>query len=247
MATARKPTTEAATAPPPYHNAPELAALSLEEHASIEAARNAFTTLKRTLDHWMTIGKGLQVLHAKAERLNAGRGTFKRLRELAGLGEKAIPKSTVTRLFAILDNLPAVTEWQQGLTDKQKYDWASPISVHRHCPVFKKQKSDDEKSKLSPMAQLKQANIALQEENHRLKQQQRKDGDCFKPTDTAKDIATALVGTLSGFPLAKARRVALHMLEIIKERKKAKRKEHNENDHEDENLQAEPQERWIES
>lgn len=41
------------------------------------------------------------------------------------------------------------------------------------------------------MAQLKQANIALQEENHRLKQ--REDGNCFKPTDTAEDIATVLV------------------------------------------------------
>lgn len=221
MATIRKSTAGAAAAPPLSHNAPDLGALSLEEASDIDAARDAFGVLKKTFEHWLTVGKGLRALHAKAERLNAGRQTFKRLREQTGLGEKAIPKATVTRLFAILDNFPAVTEWRQALTERQKFEWASPAAIHKHCPVFQRQKTGDEQPQLSPMAQLKQANIALQEENYRLKH--REDGDRFKPTDTAKDIAIAIVGTLSGFSPDKAEQVARYMLEIIKERRKKSR------------------------
>jgi hypothetical protein len=64
------------------------------------------------------------------------------------------------------------------------------------------------------MARLKRANVALQEENHELKQ--REDGDRFKPTDTAKDIAAALVGTFSP---SKAGEIAKQMLALLKARR----------------------------
>jgi hypothetical protein len=67
--------------------------------------------------------------------------------------------------------------------------------------------------KLSPMAQLKQVNITLQEENHRLKQ--REDGDRFKPTDTAQDIATVLVGMFSP---SKAKDIAERILAKLSSR-----------------------------
>jgi hypothetical protein len=73
----------------------------------------------------------------------------------------------------------------------------------------------------SPMAQLKRANIELQEENEQLKQ--REDGDRFKPTDTADDIAETLVGMFSA---SKATDIANRMLAKLKERgtKKAARR-----------------------
>jgi hypothetical protein len=193
-----------------YDNAPELGALSFEEHASVEAARGAFMALKKTFEHWITILKGLETLHHKAERLG-GRKTFQRLREQAGLGEKAIPKATVTRGFQILERLPDVYKWRQGLTERQQYEWASPSAVFKHCPVFKS--DGGRKPEMSAMAKMKQANIVLQEENHKLKQ--REDGDRFKPTDTAKDIAAVMVGTLTA---NKAEQVARYMLKLLKTR-----------------------------
>jgi hypothetical protein len=190
-----------------FDNAPELGALSLEEHASVEAARGAVMALKKTFEHWLTILKGLEVLRHKAERIG-GRQTFKRLREQAGLGKEIIPDATMTRGFDILERLPEVMTWRQTLTDRQQYEWASPSAVYKHCPLFAK---DSRKPEMSPMEKLRQANIALQEENHKLKQ--REDGDRFKPTDTANDIAAVLVGM---FTESKAEQIFRKGLQLLK-------------------------------
>jgi hypothetical protein len=166
--------------------------------------------------HWIIIAKGLRTLRTKADRIG-GRQTFRRLREQAGLGEKAIPPATVTRLDTILDNLPAVMSWHQRLDEQQQFRWASPSAVFKHCPVFKKDGSRDG-DRLSPMAQLKQANMVLQEENHKLKQ--REDGDRFKPTDSARDIAVTMVGMFSP---TKAETIFRQGLELLKARGKRKR------------------------
>jgi hypothetical protein len=49
------------------------------------------------------------------------------------------------------------------------------------------------------MAKQKEATAALREENDRLKREigRRQDGDSFKPTDKARDIAVVLIGMLS--------------------------------------------------
>src|SRR5258708_39100579 len=106
---------------PPTRN-DDLGALSFDEAQKVDAARDAFAALKKTFDHWVIIGVGLQTLKAKAERLNLGRATFKNLREQAGLGKKVITDATVTRLLAIVDNLPKVIKWHQDLEDKQQYE-----------------------------------------------------------------------------------------------------------------------------
>jgi hypothetical protein len=59
----------------------------------------------------------------------------------------------------------------------------------------------------------------LQEENAKLKQ--REDGDRFKPTDTADDIATVLVGMFSA---RKAEAIARAVLTMLKARKAARNK-----------------------
>jgi hypothetical protein len=33
-------------------------------------------------------------------------------------------------------NLSAVEDWRAGLTENQRYRWASPSAVFKHCPVF---------------------------------------------------------------------------------------------------------------
>jgi hypothetical protein len=200
--------------PPPTHNYPDLPSLSLEEHTYVDAAREALATMKRTFEFWILVARGLQALKDKADRIG-GRFTFDRLREREGLGGKrrdgtdVLNKTRVSRLLAILDELPAVESWRATLTDKQRFEWASPEAIFRHCAVFLKDRPTSDKP--SPYAQMKQANIALQEENTELKNHE--DGDRFKPTDTAKDIATVLVGM---FSQRKATEIARHMLELTK-------------------------------
>jgi hypothetical protein len=172
--------------------------------------------MKRTFEFWMLIARGLQALKDKADRLG-GRFTFDRLREREGLGGKRkdgtdiLNKTRVSRLLAILDHASEVEAWRKDLADKQRFEWASPEAVWRHCPVFANPKPADEDQPLSAMAQLKQANIVLQEENHNLKQQE--DGDRWKPTDTAADIATVIVGM---FSTNKATQIAKFVLAKLK-------------------------------
>jgi hypothetical protein len=201
--------------PPSSHNEP-LPSLSHEEHTFVEGAREALATMKRTFEFWIVVARGLQVLKDKADRIG-GRFTFDRLREREGLGGKRkdgsdiLNKTRVSRLLAILDNEVEVVTWRAKLSPKQQFDWASPEAVYRHCPAFTQPKPANDKR--SPMAQLKQVNITLQEENHRLKQ--REDGDRFKPTDTAQDIATVLVGMFSP---SKAKDIAERILAKLSDR-----------------------------
>lgn len=197
-------------------NYPGLPTLSHEEHTYVDAAREALATMKRTFEFWILVARGLQALKDKADRIG-GRFTFDRLREREGLGGKRrdgtdiLNKTRVSRLLTILDRVSEVEAWRKNLTDKERFEWASPEAVWRHCPVFANPKPDDEDKPLSPMAQLKQANIALQEENHRLKQ--REDGDRWRPNDTAGDIATVIVGTFSP---RKAKEIAEQVLTKLK-------------------------------
>jgi hypothetical protein len=209
----RKQAAKRALLPPISHNTPDLPSLSHDEIVHVETARSALLSLKKSFELWIGIARGLKTLRDKADRLG-GRFTFDRLREREGLGKDVFDESRVSRLLAILEREREVVEWRaKKLTDKQRFEWASPEAITRHCPVFAKPKIDGE-AKLSPYAQMKQANITLQEENEMLKQ--REDGDRFKPTDTSDDIATVLVGM---FSKEKARDIANRVLAKLKERK----------------------------
>ena len=96
--------------------------------------------LRKTFEFWVDIGKGLKALHDKAEGIG-GKKTYDMLRDYHRLGKDVISASRSSRLIAIIDNLPAVEAWREDeLDDKQRFDWASPEAVHRHCPLFAKDK-----------------------------------------------------------------------------------------------------------
>jgi hypothetical protein len=66
----------------------------------------------------------------------------------------------------------------------------------------------------SPFQKLRDANIQLQEENHRLRQ--REDGDTFNAkTWSPREIAAALFGQLQPYK-GKARKVATELVALIK-------------------------------
>ena len=109
--------------------------------------------------------------------------------------EKVLDKGVVSKLEEIMkpENLTRVQAWYEKLPPKQKREWAAPTTVFKHCPVFAKPKETARASPSSRQCSSATRIIAkLEEENHRLKQQ--KEDERFTPTDTAKDVATCIVG-----------------------------------------------------
>jgi hypothetical protein len=146
---ARRAGTPLPPLPAPTHNTPGLPALTEQERVYCEGAREALASIRKTFDFWVAIGRGLKALHDKAEQIG-GKRTYDRLREREGLGKDVINKTRSSRLIAIIDRLTEVGAWRDGLTDKQRFEWASPEAVHRHCPVFHKPKLTTSKPKPSP-------------------------------------------------------------------------------------------------
>jgi hypothetical protein len=208
-----------------FHNQPESGALSHIEHETIEAGRLALSSLHKTFDLWIAVARAIKTLRDKADRMG-GRNAFQHLMAQNGFRmdgtphEKIIDKGIVSKLLSILDRLPEVTAWYEKLTPKQKREWAAPSTVYKHCPLFKKPVDPNVEKPLSPMAKLQMANVELQEENHRLKK--REDGDTFKESDKAEDIATALVGQFV-FNRKKLEKVAKLILEKLKDKPKEKK------------------------
>ena len=59
-----------------------------------------------------------------------------------GLGP-IVNKSTASTLERIMDKLPEVTKWHEGLTARQQIDWAAPTTILKRCPVFAKAPTPD--------------------------------------------------------------------------------------------------------
>ena len=122
---------------PPTHNS-GLPALTKAESACVERALDAVKEMRKTtFGYWVTIGRALKALHIKAEQLKRKKA-YNILREREGLGVDIIKKSRSSRLLKIIDNLSEVEKWRATLTDAERFEWASPEAVHRHCPLFAK-------------------------------------------------------------------------------------------------------------
>ena len=202
-----------------YHNQPENV-LGSNELAIVEAGRVAMSSLQKTLMLWLTVGDAFKILADKADRLNAGRKTFQRLMHQNGFPmdgpEKVIDKAMVSKLLKVVEHKADVIKWHEGLTPKQKREWAAPNTVMLHCPIFAKTDDNgDEKEKpMTPAQKDRQALAAALEEIEQLKK--REDGDRFKPTDSAEDIATVLVTMFSS---SKAEDIFRRGLKKLNERK----------------------------
>jgi hypothetical protein len=140
--------------PPPTHNTPGLPALTEQERVYCEGAREALASIRKTFDFWVAIGRGLKALHDKAQAIG-GKKTYDRLRQREGLGKDVINKTRSSRLLAIIDRLTEVGAWRDGLTEKQRFTWASPEAIHRHCSVFHKSKPATKPTPSKPAASTK--------------------------------------------------------------------------------------------
>jgi hypothetical protein len=97
--------------------------------------------LRRTFDHWVKVGRGLQLLRQKADQIGT-RNAFNDLRDQHRLGDKHFRKEVVSRLLKVMDNLEAVEAWRATLTEKQRVEWASPDNAHKKPPGTRHLRSD---------------------------------------------------------------------------------------------------------
>jgi hypothetical protein len=193
-------------------NAPESEAMSLDDTAVFEAARQAVTLLKKTFETWVVIGKAVVRARDIADRRGGGK-TFMRLIEQQGLG-RIVNKTTASNLLRIMERLPEVVAWHAVLTERQQIDWAAPTTVIKHCPAFAQPRLQGPR----PPTRAEQDRVALAaaiEENERLKRS--RDDERFTPTDTADNVAEAIVGM---FTAGKASAIAKRILALVKERSK---------------------------
>jgi len=162
-----------------------------DERRILHAAHVASIALRRTFDHWVTVGRGLQLLRQRADQIGT-RNAFNDLRDQHRLGDKHFRKEVVSRLLKVMDNLEAVETWRTTLTEKQRVEWASPDTIVRRCPVFNKPKPATAEAKPSPYAKLQQANAELQIELHDVKRRAA-DGDLF---DLKNESVETIAGTI---------------------------------------------------
>jgi hypothetical protein len=68
-----------------------------DERRVLNAAHLASIALRRTFDHWVTVGRGMQLLRQKADQIGT-RNAFNDLRDQHRLGDKHFRKEVVSRL-----------------------------------------------------------------------------------------------------------------------------------------------------
>jgi hypothetical protein len=194
-------------------NAPESEAITSDDYAVFEAARENVLILKKTFAMWLTIGKAVVRARDIADRRGGGK-TFMRLLEQQGLGE-VIDKSTASNLLRVREDEREVRVWHATLTSKQQIEWAAPRTILRRCPVFK---TPAETVGDKPPTKGEKDRMALAqviEENERLKKLA--DNSIFAPTDTVEDMTTAILANVSA---DKAERLARSILDRIKHKRK---------------------------
>ena len=100
-----------------------------DEHA-YEAGRAALALPHKTFEAWVMVGKAIQLLRLKADRIGTGKA-FARLLDHHGFEE--LDRGTCSRLLRIMEHFDAVAAWHAGLPPKQQRAWAHPSTVCLHC------------------------------------------------------------------------------------------------------------------
>src|SRR4051794_10891301 len=132
------PNVEADETAKPLPNSDFDGGFTPDDREVFEAARTGVMELKRTFEHWVAIGKAVVRAREIADR-RGGAQTFMNLIKQQGLDSVVRTKGTASKIERVMRELPAVIAWREGkdVTDRQRIDWPSPVSILRHCPRFK--------------------------------------------------------------------------------------------------------------
>ena len=189
----------------------------------VRIGQEAMARKRRVWADWIAIGEALQVGRAEVMRdahtnQPAGRRYEKAMAEwLVANGFKEIDKGVRSRLLECLQHRTEIDQWLSRLTDGERFRFNHPNTVLKRWKGSTVVPAPNAAPKPSPYAQLKDAHAQLIEEHHSLQKKiEAADGDLWKPTDTAANIAEVMVAALSP---AKAERTAREILKRVKERK----------------------------
>jgi hypothetical protein len=189
----------------------------------VRLGQEAMARQRRRWEDFMMIAEALHVGRTEVMRdLHTNQPTGRRYEKAMGgwlvaNGFKDIDKGARHRLLECLRHREQIERWRALLTDSERFKLNHPDAVLRKWKAATAIPDPNATPKPSPYALLKDAHAQLIEEHHRLHQKiETADGDLWKATDTAADIADVMVATLSP---AKAERTAREILKRVKERK----------------------------
>ena len=113
-------------------------------------------------------------------------------------GFENLDKGDRARLFEVMGHLAKIEAWLATLTTSERLRLNHPTTVLRKWKGSTVVPDPNATPKPSPYAQLKDAHAQLIEENHRLQHRiEAADGDLWKTTDTAADIAGVMVAAVA--------------------------------------------------
>ena len=145
--------------------------LTQDEQVVVTASYETWSFTRKTLDNWITIGKGIAVMRAKADRIG-GRNAFTEVMEANGFGELTTGKmkwlpSLLLKIVTDPENLSRVQAWHNGLPLHQQLAWASPRSIIRQAKnpdgtlIFPKKSGAAPKPKPAPKVKVEHAIDAI--------------------------------------------------------------------------------------
>jgi hypothetical protein len=189
----------------------------------VRLGQEALARQRRRWEDFMIIAEALDVGRTEVMRdLHTNQPTGRRYEKAMGEwlvtnGFKDIDKGIRCRLLECLRHREQIERWRALLTDSERFKLNHPDAVLRKSKAATAIPDPNAMPKASPYTKLKDAHAQLIEEHHCLQQKiETADGDLWKPTDTAADIADVMVATLSH---TKAERTAREILKRLRERK----------------------------
>jgi hypothetical protein len=189
----------------------------------IRRGKEAMERQRRGLDDWMDIAEALQVGRIesmRAAQTNEPKG--KRYEKIMGEWLVAhsfhiIDKGTRTRLLECLQHRAAIEKWRAILTEGERFRLNHPDTVLRKWKAATVIPDPNSPPKTSAFAELKAANVELQEKLYRAERElSLGGGDLWTPEDAPEDIATVMLVKLSP---SKAERVARAILKKVKDKR----------------------------
>jgi hypothetical protein len=189
----------------------------------VRRGKHAMERLRRSFNNWMDIAEALQVGRAESMRAaQTNQPTGKRYEKiirgwLVANSFHVIDKGTRNRLLECLQHRAAIEKWRATLTEGERFRFNHPDAVLRRWKAATIVPGPDLPPKISAFAELKAANIELQEKLYRAERgPSLGGGDLWTPEDEPEDIATAMLVKLSPW---KAESVARAILKKVKDKR----------------------------
>lgn len=200
--------------------------LTADEEAFVRKGAALYKTLYLdTIDNVFVIARSIEILRKRHLGSGIKGGFADALVQYGFTSRDGGPMNKAIRSFhkTLLDHEAEVRKWWDSVKEPKKRDWLSAKAICSHWKASTKHRDPDAPKKPSPLQQERTTNVFLQEELHKANEKLKTsdEGDRFKPTDTADDIATVLV---SMFSPSKAESIARALLAKLKTRKPAKPK-----------------------